>query len=83
MNLFHSPYFTAHQPYFDAVRMRRGLGEDISYDAVGEAARVLVLLQDDCDAQAASYVFALCRVRHDPFSFFSDLFFSDLMQMPL
>ena len=64
INLFYPPYFAAHQPHLDAVRMHGAFGEDIADDAVGQTAGVLILFQNDGDAEAASDIFALFRVRH-------------------
>ena len=64
----HPPHFTAHQSHLDAVRMRGAFGEDVTDDAVGETARVLILFQDDGDTQAVSYILSLSGVWHSCFS---------------
>ena len=68
MNLLPPPHFAAEEPHLDAMRMRGAFGEDVADDAVGETAGVLVLFQDDGDAQAIADVFSLFRVRHSVFS---------------
>jgi len=65
VDLFDAPYFAAHEPDFDAVRMRGTFGEDVSDDAIREATGVLVLFQDDGDAETVADVLSLCRVGHN------------------
>ena len=48
-NLFHAPDLPALQTDLDAVRMIRGLGEDVLDDAFRQLAGALILFQDDQD----------------------------------
>jgi len=46
-DFFHPPYGPALQPYLDAVRMCRRVGEDVFDNALGEFAGALILLKYD------------------------------------
>ena len=67
----YTPDLSIRQAYFNAVRMMRGIGQQVFDRAEGLLARALVLLQDDSDAQTGPDVFAFCAVHGLPAIVFS------------
>ena len=61
-DFFDASHFTAHQAYFDTVRMLRGFGEDIPYYAIGDPACGLILFEDDTHIETTFDIFSFSAV---------------------
>ena len=62
-NLLNPPHAPVSEANLYPMRVEAGAGQDLAYEATGQPTRVLILLQNDVDFVAYSYVYAVLTIQ--------------------